>query len=79
MKKLILFIALLSFAADFAFVNQKTVGGKTYKAYRNIENPKDVYIECDGQKKPMKSLKLEWPNLKPRIVEDENGCHEECF
>ena len=49
---------------NYAFVNEKTVEGKTYTAYRNINDPKDTIVIVDGETIKVENLKEFWNNLK---------------
>ena len=48
----------------YAFVNEKISRGNTYRAYRNIDDPKDCYIEINGETiVKVSSIKLYWSAL----------------
>jgi hypothetical protein len=47
---------------SLAFVNQKTINGKTYRAYRDLTNPQRTVIECEGVSVETFTLKAIWTN-----------------
>ena len=48
----------------YAFVNERTVGGKVYRAYRNIDDPKDEILVIDGKTVKQARLKLAWRKIR---------------
>ena len=49
----------------YAFVNEKTVGDRTYRAYRSVTNPRDCLIEIveTGETIAVQSLRQFWNTL----------------
>lgn len=33
------------------WINEKKINGKLYTLWRDLDNPKKQYVECDGKKK----------------------------
>lgn len=53
---------------NYAFVNEKQINGKTYQIWRNIKNPKDEVLLCEGRKTGIKIKEIWQSNAKIKKV-----------